>query len=207
MRYECRFVEGGSSSAEDRWDGLELMHLQDTVTGEAPRLETAVRAYWDSKALHIRFDCEDDYVAASMTSRDDPLYEEDVVEIFIDETGEGRRYLEFEVSPRNIVFDAIIHRDEAGGLQIDKEWNAEAMETQVFANENRRTYFISIPFEAFAERPQLGTVWRWNLYRIDDDPSGRRHYSAWSPTGKVNFHMPARFGELVFIADKRVYID
>ena len=45
-------------------------------------------------------------------------------------------------------------------------------------------------------RPDHGDRWRANFYRID-----RAHdadeYSAWSPTGEIQFHMPNRFGYVV----------
>jgi hypothetical protein len=43
-----------------------------------------------------------------------------------------------------------------------------------------------------------GTVWRGNVYKCSEN-SSRPHWGAWSPVGeRLDFHQPARFGELVF---------
>jgi hypothetical protein len=124
---------------------------------------------------------------------------EDVVEIFIDEAGNGRHYKEFEVSPHNVLFDALIDNDLVGSIQLNKEWEAEGIKTSVEkVNMNRYVYTINIPLTVFSVIPKSGLEWRVNFYRIDDDPQGNRHYWAWSPTGKLNFHVPFRFGKLVF---------
>lgn len=219
MRYECRFVEAESGIL--KWEDIEVEdhYLREVVTGEKPRLKTRFRACWTADALHIRFECEDDHVVATMERRDDPIYLEDVVEVFIDKSGTGAVYYEFEVSPRNVVFDALIHYN-GGDKEVDIAWDAKGMHTQVLDGvDGWRTYDLRIPFadldweqgqeqmqEHKQERgenwtPQHGTEWRWNLYRIDDDLEGNRHYWAWSPTGKVDFHMPHRFGTLVFVKE------
>jgi hypothetical protein len=86
-----------------------------------------------------------------------------------------------------------------GSIQLNKEWEAEGIKTSVEkVNMNRYVYTINIPLTVFSVIPKSGLEWRVNFYRIDDDPQGNRHYWAWSPTGKLNFHVPFRFGKLVF---------
>ncbi|WP_171641572.1 MULTISPECIES: carbohydrate-binding family 9-like protein [Paenibacillus] len=217
MRYECRYID--AENGIWKWEDMEVEapYLREVVTGEKPRLKTRFRACWTADALHIRFECEDDHVVATMERRDDPIYLEDVVEVFIDKSGTGAVYYEFEVSPRNVVFDALIHYN-GGDKEIDVAWDAKGMHTQVLdGSDGWRTYDLRIPFadldwergqeqELMQENgenwtPQHGAEWRWNLYRIDDDLEGNRHYWAWSPTGKVDFHMPHRFGTLVFVKE------
>ncbi|MDQ0890177.1 hypothetical protein QFZ81_005265 [Paenibacillus sp. V4I9] len=207
MRYECRYVDAENGIL--KWEDIEVEdpYLRDVVTGEKPRLKTRFRACWTADALHIRFECEDDHVVATMERRDDPIYLEDVVEVFIDKSGTGAVYYEFEVSPRNVVFDALIHYN-GGDKEVDVAWDAKGIYTQVSEGaDGWRTYDLRIPFADLDwERgqnftPHHGAEWRWNLYRIDDDVEGNRHYWAWSPTGKVDFHMPHRFGTLVFVKE------
>ncbi|KQX45994.1 carbohydrate-binding family 9-like protein [Paenibacillus sp. Root444D2] len=207
MRYECRYVD--AENGKLKWEDIEVEtpYLREVVTGEKPRLKTRFRACWTADALHIRFECEDDHAVATMERRDDPIYLEDVVEVFIDKSGTGAVYYEFEVSPRNIVFDALIHYN-GGDKEIDVAWDAKGMHTQVLDGaDGWRTYDLRIPFadldwergENFT--PHHGAEWRWNVYRIDDDLEGNRHYWAWSPTGKVDFHIPHRFGTLAFVKE------
>ena len=57
---------------------------------------TRFRACWDPIALHVRFDALDNAPWHTMTTRDDHLWEEEVVEIFLDLDGSGRNYAELE---------------------------------------------------------------------------------------------------------------
>ncbi|WP_162262835.1 carbohydrate-binding family 9-like protein [Paenibacillus sp. Soil787] len=247
MRYECRYVDAENGIV--KWEEIIGDDLREVVTGEEPRLQTRFRACWTAEALHIRFECEDDHVVATMERRDDPIYLEDVVEVFLDKTCTGEVYYEFEVSPRNVLFDALIHYN-GGDKEVDVSWDAKGFHTQVSDGaDGWKTYDLRIPFadldweqeqdqdqeqkqeqeqeqgreqdqEYEQEKqgheqghehelrecgenwtPHHGAEWRWNLYRIDDDVEGNRHYWAWSPTGKVDFHIPHRFGTLVFVKE------
>ncbi|UKS24259.1 carbohydrate-binding family 9-like protein [Paenibacillus sp. HWE-109] len=200
MRYECNYVEVLNDGPID-WAQMPANLLCEVVTGAAPRLETFFRACWSEEAIHIRFECEDDHIVATMEQRDDPIYLEDVVEVFIDTVGTGKVYYEFEVSPRNVLFDAIIHNDLEGGKEIDISWDAPDWRTDVTQRaDGWRVYDLMIPFADLDHAaPRPGAEWRWNLYRIDDDKEGNRHYWAWSPTQAVNFHVPQSFGTLVFV--------
>lgn len=222
MRYECRYVKTADGL---NWNEIPYGKLVEVVTGGKPRLETRFRACWTAEALHVRFECEDDHVVATMDQRDAPIYEEDVVEVFLDTAGTGKVYYEFELSPRGVEFDALIRNSLNGRIEVDVAWDAKGLRTSVSSGtDGWRNYELCIPFadlyggqggdeqERAADggdqpehnrqpdaSPLPGTEWSWNLYRIDDDTEGNRHYWAWSPTGKVNFHVPQRFGTIVFV--------
>ncbi|QHW35181.1 hypothetical protein GZH47_19505 [Paenibacillus rhizovicinus] len=196
--YRCRFVEPLPDGSVP-WSELEAIGLTEVVTGARPALATSVRACWTDADLRFRFECEDDHVAARMTGHDDPLYEEDVVEIFLDETGDGMEYYELEVSPLNVVFDALVRNDLQGSIEADLDWHPAGMTTSVTEAEGGRVYEVRIPMLNFKRMPVEGTVWRWNAYRIDEDRQGVRHYWAWRPTGAVNYHRPQYFGALSFV--------
>lgn len=201
MKYICRYIDDVSRM---QWEEAQVGYLGDVVSADAPRLETRFRACWTADSLYIRYECEDDHVVSTMTRRDDSLYEEDVVEVFLDPFGGGTTYYEFEVSPRGVLFDALIHNKLDGNKEVDTSWIAEGFQATVTEGaDGWRMYEVRIPFADLDEAgvPHSGTVWHWNVFRIDDDRDGVRHYSAWSPTGIVNFHVPQQFGELVFVKE------
>ncbi|WP_018750659.1 carbohydrate-binding family 9-like protein [Paenibacillus sanguinis] len=181
------------------WDQITPVPLVDTVTGGAVQEATEVRACWTTEAWHIQFRCKDLYAISHYEHRDDPLYEQDVVEVFIDMSGEGWRYIEIEVSPSNVIFDAWVERTEGGTVRADTSWNMERLVTRVVPVEYGRIYELRLPWEEFAPAPVAGTEWRVNFYRIDEQPDGTREYQAWGPTGEVNFHIPAHFGRMQFV--------
>lgn len=194
--YRCPYAPGD----EAIWNRSPIIWLTGAYDGELPRLSTNVRFCRTDSHVHVRFECVDDHVVATYTDRDDPIYKEDVVEIFIDETGNGRFYKEIELSPRNVVFDARINKEEGGKQKVDSSWNMEGLQTQVTWIEKEITvYHLSLPIAAFDSPPASGSKWRINLFRIDNDAEGGRHYWSWSPTGvQRDFHVPSRFGTLLF---------
>ncbi|MCZ8511829.1 carbohydrate-binding family 9-like protein [Paenibacillus filicis] len=197
MKYDCKYV--GEQAISVPWAELKAIPLREVVTSGRPKLETLVRACWTAEALHIRFECEDDHTVATMSGHDEPLYLEDVVEVFLDLSGTGEVYYELEVSPRNVIFDAVVHNDLQGRITADTAWHAAGLQTSVKKEtDSLLVYELAVPFSSLGAAPSHGTRWRWNVYRIDEDLQGVRHYSAWSPTGAVQFHLPRYFGSLEF---------
>lgn len=81
--------------------------LQLNVSKKLAPIPTEVRLLWDAKFLYVRFICEDNELYTPVNGRDAPLYNGDVVEVFLDPKGDHRQYFEFEVNPDNSVLDAI----------------------------------------------------------------------------------------------------
>ena len=95
---------------EPAWQHAESMHLVETVTGDATRYPTEVRALWDDTFLYVGFRAEDPDIWGTYTNRDDPLWDEEVVEVFLDDDCDEWSFLEFEVSPNNVVVDLACFR-------------------------------------------------------------------------------------------------
>lgn len=189
------------------WEKAEQVELLEVVSGGQPRLGTHVRAAWNDWGVYYRFECEDDYILSTMTQRDDPIYEEDVVEVFMSVDGDLTRYFEFEFSPAGVLFDAKIVNDlsdlKGASIQVDTSWDSAELASSVSEDlANRRVvYEIAIPAADLlnGKSIQPGDEWRTNLYRIDRSPNrDEDEYTAWSPTGIVRFHIPRRFGTFVF---------
>ncbi|MNI13746.1 hypothetical protein D3C73_669800 [compost metagenome] len=188
---------------DEIWLNVPKMHLVDTVTGDHPRLTSTAQAFWSQsqQCIYFRFICEDDHVVATMTNHDDPIYNEDVVEVFLSETGSLQQYKEFEVSPTNVKLDAFIRNIPSESLQVALEWHAEGWRTEIEQDPSRYVSTWAIPFSNFEGGcPSRGDQWRMNCYRIDRGANGNEdQYMAWSPTGAVNFHISSKFGVLEFV--------
>ncbi len=154
----------------DRLVGLPPMRLTDAVDGDTPRLTTAVRVGARGGALLVRFDGRDRGVVATLTKRDDPLWKEDVFEVFLSPGNRPAIYYEFEVK------------------------NCPGFSASVRRREGRWSAVFKIPLAPMASSAAL--QWRANFYRIDRGE--RDEYSAWCPTGAdpPDFHRPERFGYL-----------
>lgn len=169
--------------------------------------QTRLRACWDSKALYVRFDCEDRDAWGTFERRDDPLYEEEAVEVFLAPgTADPRSYFEFEVSPRGTLFDALIHNptSERRDMTGDPAWDCPGLRWAAGPGRERQDWWavLGIPWNGLLSPGEtLPLVWRANFYRIERPrtPAGSEaEFSGWSPTltRPADFHKPARFGLL-----------
>ncbi len=191
------------------WQGANVVHLVLADTGEKPRQATEARLLWDDDYLYVSFVCQDTDIWATMTERDAHLWEEEVVEIFVDADRDNYCYEEIEVNPLNTVLDLLVlNRD--GQLRQLWGWDSEGLITAVTVDGDptRRgtadrswTVEMAIPMADFMTAPNLppepGDVWHFNLYRIDRGVDGDE-YTCWSPVGRPSYHTPERFGRLVF---------
>lgn len=168
----------------------------------APEQATVVRLCWDDEALHVRFECEDRDAWGTFQRRDDPLWQEEVVEVFL-APGEADpvRYAEIEVSPLGVLFDAWIHNPTSrrADMTADLAWDCPGLRWQVGRGAERQDWWaeLSIPWEPLGsvDPPRL---WRANFYRVERPRDGAPEFTCWSPTltSPADFHKPARFGIL-----------
>ena len=222
-RYVCRRttepVTVDGRLTEKVWSQVDPVGVFRLADGSGePQLPTEVRACWDDRNLYLAFVAIDTDIWGKMRQRDDPIYDEEVVEAFICSGEDVTRYYEFEFSPHNVVFDAAIQCPESGDrryLKADLGWDCEGLQSAVEVVgtlddpsdvDERWTVEVALPFSQIGRggrAPADGELWRANFYRIDR--AGEGEFSCWSPTKAVpaNFHVPARYGELVFSAGTR----
>lgn len=166
--------------------------------GGAPQWPTSVELGFSGQVLAVRFTCQDGDIWSTFTERDEPLWEEEVVEVFIAPgDAQPRVYYEFEVNPLGALWDGIItNPDEVRTtMSTNVEWNCPGLVWSAWTDEqqNRWGAELRIPLlEVGGPSP----VWRVNLLRIEQPRAGRAELSSWSPVlrDKVDFHLPSRFG-------------
>ncbi|MHB9035709.1 MAG: carbohydrate-binding family 9-like protein [Armatimonadota bacterium] len=211
--YNCRkvptspVIDGKLDDAV--WSSVEGVVLVRTEAGEPAVKSTVVRMCWDDDNLYIAFECADTDIWGTLTQRDDPIYDEDVVEVFLSPDCDLEHYFEFELSPLNVIFDAGI-TNFGDSISADTDWDCNELQTAVLVDgtlndpsdlDKGWTAEIAIPFASLdRETPKPGEVWRGNLYRIDRRPEPVE-YQAWSPTlvDPASFHVPEKFGRIVFV--------
>jgi hypothetical protein len=216
---DYRVARTGASRAallagtEDTWSQAARISW-----GPSP-YETAFRALWDQEGLHLRFEAQDPSPWHTMTKRDDELWEEEVVEIFIDLNRSGRDYYELEINPANVVCDlrmASPWPDKVGHI----EWSLEGLETRVHPRKDAAgktvgwTATAFLPWSGFrplpsahgiALPPKPGDTWAFNVFRIKrpGGPTAPKEdgvFAAWSTPSGPSFHDPKAFRSFVFEA-------
>ena len=191
------------------WDvppGVATVRLVESSSGATGRVRSDVAIFHDGKNLHLLFSMEDDELNASIYGRDGELWREDVVEAFL-QPGEPGLYYEFEASPNGALFDARVSfpGPTRETMSVDVGWDCSGYRAWVrrladHAGDGSLEILLTIPFACLGTRtPRRGETWRANFYRIDRSRHGDM-FAAWSPTltPRPDFHVPERFGTLVF---------
>lgn len=166
--------------------------------------QTVTRVCCNQDALYIRYDCTDYDIWGTYTKRDEPIYDEEVVEIFI---GYGEDdvidYYEFQVSPNGVLFDATIHNPTSmrADLILNTGWDCDGIQWFAERNDddNHWVAMLMIPWAAIAPSDApLPDAWQANFYRIERPRDAQPELSCWSPTMNEppDFHKPAYFGTL-----------
>jgi hypothetical protein len=188
------------------WSWAELPPLPpfQLADGSGPAVQrTQARLCWDDLALHVRFDCEDRDAWGTYSRRNDPVYEEEAVELFL-APGEADpvRYYELEVSPLGTLFDAVILNPTSRreDLVADPAWDCPGLRWRAGPGNARQDWWawLSIPWREISPGADPPPLWRANLYRIERPRDAQPEFSGWSPTltRPADFHKPTRFGTL-----------
>lgn len=129
------------------------------------------------------------------TEKSHGLWDHDVVELFVSPTTSGAPYVECEASPLGQWLD---YRIEEPRVRVDREFQS-GMRLRARLEERAFEIELALPFTALGGPPVPGARWRANVY-VAQGPSHARRHLAWSPTRTPtpDFHVPARFGWLLF---------
>ncbi|WAS92167.1 carbohydrate-binding family 9-like protein [Nannocystis punicea] len=164
----------------------------------APELGTRVAFAWDDEFLYAAADVPDDDLWTEYAQQDDPLYKQEAFELFVAATGEGRRYLEYQVSARGVTFDARFPRYRAGDEAWDSRWEtAVRADGTVNAARDRDRGFVvevAIPWDELCAEtelacpPRAGMQLRVNAFRLERVGRKRAVGLSLSPTRAPDFH-------------------
>jgi hypothetical protein len=183
-------------------EACNAIGLRRATDGSESRLATRVALYRDRAFLHVVFSGQDDGVVATHFGHDEPLYQEDVVEVFL-APADLKVYFEIEVNPLATTFDARISSPDGvrSTMKTDLEWTCNGLFAAVRKTPASLDVLMRFPFESLdVAPPQRGSIWRANFFRIDRHKTLGDEFMAWCPTMKnpADFHVPAAFGQLQF---------
>jgi len=174
---------------------------------------TRAKYLWTPEALYIAVEARDSDVWGTLTARDSNTWEQEVIELFIDADGDRRDYLELQVTPANVVFDARF-KSYRSDLKVARAWDMKGFETAVWVDgtlnergDRDRAWFVEMKVPV-REVPGAhvplseGVMWRFNMFRFDL-PKGKKQWAAaLSPPLVPDFHALDAFAELRFLAMK-----
>jgi len=169
------------------------------------------KAVWDSKYLYFYFWIEDENIIGEMIGRDDHLWNEEVMEIFLDADCNPKTYYEFEWNPKNTLLDLFVLNPNCkrDGICQWWSWDCKGIKSVVKiegtlnnSDDTDRGWSleVAIPFSQIQTSlnipPKSNDIWRFDLTRregIEND--GTLQKSSWIPP---SCHLPLSYGKLIF---------
>jgi cellulose/xylan binding protein with CBM9 domain len=194
---------------ESAWDAASVAGpFVRSLDGKPATAATEARLLWDDDNLYVAFQSEDANVSGTFLHDDEPLYTSNVVEIFLNPSGDSSRYDEIEVAPTNALFDASFTGGPRKGM--DLSWSSHArhaVHVDGTLNDSHDvdrgwTAELAIPFASLTgmdtPRPKAGDRWKFNLYRLRQGPGQPGEGQAYAPPMRGDFHALDRFATLRF---------
>jgi hypothetical protein len=190
----------------------------------APRFKTRARMLWDDQYLYVAAELEEPDVWATLTQHDSVIFHDNDFEVFLNPTGDGLKYFEFELNALNTGWDLFLPKRYLDGGKADNSWEIPGLKTAVHIDgtlndpsdrDRGWTLEIAFPWSAFEERsgkgrPSPGDQWRINFSRVEWRVQatdgryvklpGREDNWVWSPQGAINMHLPEHWGFVRFLA-------
>ncbi len=189
-----------------------------------PRFLTRVKMLWDDDYLYIAAELEEPDVWATLTEHDSVIFRDNDFEVFLNPTGDGLKYFEFEINALNTGWDLFLDKPYKQGGKADNSWEMPGYKSAVAIdgtiNESRDrdkgwSVELALPWSAFSERsgkgrPNIGEAWRMNFSRVEWQvrvadgkyekvPGLKEDNWVWSPQGIVNMHVPEKWGVVRFL--------
>jgi Carbohydrate-binding family 9 len=189
-------------------------HFSHSTNGQAVNFETKVSIKSDDNFLYLTFEClQDNFVAQNnMYQHNDPLYNQEVFELFISPGFEdSKHYLEIEINPNNAIWVGTINNPTLGTttqtLEAMISYESSGIIHEATKSENSWNGKLQIPW-ALIGKDSKGQ-YRINFYRIRANQSHESpnwecdaqscDFVCWSSTlsgESPAFHRPKRFGFL-----------
>ena len=161
--------------------------------------QTAVRLLYDEQALYLSAVClepEPSTIVAEKRKRDDSLWLEDAIELFLKPERVGDSFYHVVINALGTVYDARCSAPD----KTDAAWNADIV-TAVQLGDGHWSLEAAILWRDLApEAPAAGSSWLFNVGR-EHRPPGAPEWSTWMPLeeGKEKFAIPNLFGTLRFV--------
>lgn len=217
--YDCYRAEGkiklDGKLNDKAWQQAEWSEPFVDISGfdfPTPAQTTRMKMLYDDENLYIGARLEEKNIVAKLTQRDTIIYYDNDFEVFLDPDGDGQNYYEIENNARGVIFDLMLDKPYRSGGSFFIPWDCQGLQLKV-AHEGTLnktkdtdkawTVEMAIPFSALTrdfKNPRDFKVWRINFSRVEwPTPGAREENWVWSPTGRIDMHMPERWGYLNFV--------
>jgi hypothetical protein len=202
-------------ASEPGWGNAVTSSELVTADGSPEPVGKAIaKMTWDDQFLYVFVQVTDTDIYSQYKTQDEPIWKQDVVEIFIDADGNRKGYVELQVNPNNTTFDSYFATTRA--QPGDEAWDCE-MQTAVRVRgtadkagdaDQGWDVEIAIPHAAVKGKdsgmnvrtpPQVGDRWKLNVVRVDyRSNGGSPGVSSWNRITYGDFHALDRMLQVIF---------
>jgi len=216
--YLCRRAQGAitidRTDHRRQWQHAVLLdHFKEPRTLRRAMSRTEARLLWDDRCLYIKVFAHDTDLRAKYTRRTDPLWEDDVVEMFFKPYIAKPSYYQFQITPINTVGAyEVPRRDPRPSRERMSAW-PHGIQSAVYAYgtvndpKTRDGYYravMAIPWKNLrligGKPPKPGDTWRFSICRYDywDYPTSPEEYTS-APLKTNDFHRYEDYSVLKFV--------
>src|SRR5471030_223762 len=89
----------------------------------SPRLHTRLKMLWDEQFFYAAAELEEPHVWATLTEHDSVIFHDNDFEVFLNPSGDGRNYFEFEINALNTGWDLFLPKPYREGGKADNSWD------------------------------------------------------------------------------------
>ncbi|MBI5086875.1 MAG: carbohydrate-binding family 9-like protein [Acidobacteria bacterium] len=188
-----------------------------------PRFRTRAKLLWDDNFFYVAAELNEPHVWGTLTAHDSVIFRDNDFEVFLNPSGDGLNYFEFEINALNTGWDLFLPKPYKLKGRADNTWEIPGLQTAVHVDgtlndprdrDRSWTVEIAFPWNAFASRapvrrPSPGETWRVNFSRVEwrvevregrylKLPGFKEDNWVWSPQGVVDMHVPEKWGVVRF---------
>ena len=202
---------------ESSWQKAKDTEEFEDISGKgfaAPKYKTTAKMLWDDDFLYVGAVLEEPNVVAKLFQRDTIIYYDNDFEVFIDPDNDAHNYFEIEVNANNVLFDLMLDQPYRTGGEFFLQWDCPGIKSGIHVegtlnNPNDTDKFwsveMAIPRQAltlsFNNLLKAGNIWRINFSRVEWLKKPEENW-VWNATGRIDMHMPDRWGYLLFSGNK-----
>ena len=202
---------------ESSWQKAKDTEEFEDISGKgfaAPKYKTTAKMLWDDDYLYVGAVLEEPNILAKLTQRDTIIYYDNDFEVFIDPDSDGHNYFEIEVNANNVLFDLMLDKPYRVGGDFFLQWDCPGIKSGIHIegtlnnpNDTDKYWSVemAIPRQAltlsFNNLLKAGNIWRINFSRVEWLKKPEENW-VWNATGRIDMHMPDRWGYLLFSGNK-----
>jgi len=209
-RIENDFVPDGDGTKAVWMQALSHQTIISDWQGKTtyPMLKTTVKSLWSDHYIYFIYIASFEELTLDPSIKPDEngdcweIWNSDVVEIFIGDGPDRKRYKEFVISPIDQKIDIRHNKNLEQGKSSDPAWDS-GWEAAVSVDRKTKVWVTEfrIPLEKLSTTLSVeDKKFHFNVFRCEGAGADRKYLSMNATlTSKPSFHVPERFGELTLV--------